>query len=344
MSEVKRQLGGWKVEVNPKSGQSRFVNTFDKKLKPDVIVGIVDTFLESAEEIPDLDPDVKESLDQIIQTYRSGGPDAKADVILKVLAVLGEKDSVLDYDQVAYSSIFTEVIDELVDDSVAEIKDFADALREDPAIGDIYGEVLKPGLESIGMEKLEDLAVDAVLDSKIFRDYLEGLDTGDLEDELSPLGISNAREAIDAMRVDPKKDPSGTGKRVREILQAAATAGGAPETGIVNDLQNKPGSGPKFAGFMRALNTIFGAGFSPAIVRNMFGLPSASTGRRPKKPGVTQDLDAVGLLALEYVARIKASGTTKSDKTKSDKTSDKKRLDIFIEKMSNAIAASSASA
>jgi len=335
MSEVKRQLGGWKVSVDKKTGQSRFVNTFDRSLKTDVIVNVVDAFFDRVKELTDLDPEEQEALDRLAQAYRTGGPDAKADVILKVLAAGGGKDSVLDYDQVAYSTIFTQTIDELVDEAVTEINDFAEAFAEtDPgkSLGDVYGEVLKPGLEELGLEKLEDLAVDALLDSEIFQSYLQGLDTGDLEDELSALGISNASEAINAMRVDPKKDPGGTGKRVREILQVAATAGGAPETGIVNDLQNKPGSGPKFAGFMRALNTIFGAGFSPTIVRNMFGLPSTSSGRRPKKPGLTQDLDTIGLLALVYVSKIKASGK------------DKKRLEQFKSAMERAAAASSASA
>lgn len=308
-SEVKRQLGGWKAKAGP-GGKATFVNDFDRKLKPDAVKRVVDAFLSRVLEDEDLDPDDREVIEGMFEDFKNGTPDQQVDVIVKVLAVAGGDNSVLDYDQVSYSVIFSQGVETLIYNVVKELIDTARALEDEQTTAgerpfEGLREMLVTGLERITKESLVDAAMKALIQSPQFQGKLEGLDAGELEDDLGPLGVTSVRDAIDALK-------SGD-KEVYKALQAAALAAGAPEASIVLDLKNRVSSGAKFAGFMRALNTIFQASFSPAGIRQVFGLPSASSGR--VKPGGAVDNETVRWeLAKKILDSIKINPEDKAAK------------------------------
>jgi hypothetical protein len=320
-SEVKRQLGGWKAKAGP-DGKTTFVNDFDRKLKPDAVKRVVDAFLSRVLEDEDLDPDDREVIEGMFEDFKSGTPAQQVDAIVKVLAVAGGDDAVLDYDQVSYSVIFAQGVETLIDNVVEDLIDTAEALKDDPAF-DGMRETLERGLESMSRKTLVDAAMKALIESPQFQDKLERLDAGDLEDELGPLGVASARDAVEALK-------SGD-KEVYKALQAAALAAGSPEASIVLDLKNAVSSGAKFAGFMRALNTLFQASFSPAGIRQVFGLPSASSGR-VKAGGAVDDETVRGGLAMKILGSIKPE----------DKAA-KKALAAFRAKLEDAYSASAGS-
>jgi len=320
-SEAKRQLGGWKAKAGP-DGKTTFVNDFDRKLKPDAVKRVVDAFLSRVLEDEDLDPDDREVIEGMFEDFKSGTPAQQVDAIVKVLAVAGGDDAVLDYDQVSYSVIFAQGVETLIDNVVEDLIDTAEALKDDPAF-DGMRETLERGLESMSRKTLVDAAMKALIESPQFQDKLERLDAGDLEDELGPLGVASARDAVEALK-------SGD-KEVYKALQAAALAAGSPEASIVLDLKNAVSSGAKFAGFMRALNTLFQAGFSPAGIRQVFGLPSASSGR-VKAGGAVDDETVRGGLAMKILGSIKPE----------DKAA-KKALASFRAKLEDAYSASAGS-
>jgi len=320
-SEVKRQLGGWKAKAGP-DGKTTFVNDFDRKLKPDAVKRVVDAFLSRVLEDEDLDPDDREVIEGMFEDFKSGTPAQQVDAIVKVLAVAGGDDAVLDYDQVSYSVIFAQGVETLIDNVVEDLIDTAEALKDDPVF-DGMRETLERGLESMSRKTLVDAAMKALIESPQFQDKLERLDAGDLEDELGPLGVASARDAVEALK-------SGD-KEVYKALQAAALAAGSPEASIVLDLKNAVSSGAKFAGFMRALNTLFQAGFSPAGIRQVFGLPSASSGR-VKAGGAVDDETVRGGLAMKILGSIKPE----------DKAA-KKALASFRAKLEDAYSASAGS-
>ena len=322
-SEVKRQLGGWKAKAGT-DGKTTFVNDFDRKLKPDAVKRVVDAFLSRVLEDEDLDPDDREVIEGMFEDFKSGTPDQQVDAIVKVLSVAGGDAAVLDYDQVSYSVIFAQGVETLIDNVVEDLIDTAEALKDDPAF-DGMRETLELGLERMSRKALVDAAMKALIESPQFQDKLERLDAGDLEDELGPLGVASAKDAVDALK--------GGDKVVYKALQAAALAAGSPEASIVLDLKNAVSSGAKFAGFMRALNTLFQASFSPAGIRQVFGLPSASSGR-VKAGGAVDDETVRGGLAMKILGSMMTMPTDKAAK---------KALAAFRAKLEDAYSASAGS-
>ena len=84
---------------------------------------------------------------------------------------------------------------------------------------------------------------------------------------------------------------------------------------------------------MRALNTLFQASFSPAGIRQVFGLPSASSGR-VKAGGAVDDETVRGGLAMKILGSMMTMPTDKAAK---------KALAAFRAKLEDAYSASAGS-